>query len=58
MAGTTTGFPGYASMKRVTTLSRLGGPTYAAKDYTIISIQVTEPTMRDTVNVSAAVAKP
>ncbi len=57
-AGTITGFPGYPSMKRVTSFNRLGGPTYAVRDYTVITIRVSEPTMRDTVNVTAVVAKP
>jgi len=62
--GTVTGFPGYPQMRRTTSVSRVTG-TSPARDYTIITVQVTEPTMRrtgatapDTVNLTAAVAKP
>ena len=53
--GPVTGFPGYASMKRVTVFNRINT---AGRDYTVITVQVTEPTMKDTVNVTAVVAKP
>lgn len=63
-AGAVTGFPGYPAMTRITMLNRVTSSS-PARDYTIITVQVTEPTMRrsgaaaaDTVNLSAAVAKP
>lgn len=63
-AGTVTGFAGYPNMVRITTLTRVTSTT-PARDYTVITVKVTDPTMRrrgmsapDTVNLSAAVAKP
>lgn len=62
--GTVTGFPGYSQMRRITTVNRVTGTT-PARDYTIITVKVTEPSMirigataPDTVNLTAAVAKP
>src|SRR3954468_17907765 len=43
-AGTQTGFPGYPNMARVTTVSRVTGAA-PPRDYTIITVRVTEPTM-------------
>jgi prepilin-type N-terminal cleavage/methylation domain-containing protein len=62
--GTVVGFPGYPAMRRTTSVTRVTGTT-PARDYTIITVKVTEPTMRrigatapDTINLTAAVAKP
>ena len=57
-SGTVTGFPGYGAMTRTTVLNRLGGPSYATRDYTVVTVRVLEPTMKDTVNVTAVVARP
>lgn len=59
-AGTTVGFPGYPNMRRVTVLQRNTGGN---RDYTIITVRVTEPTLTgglgpDTVNVTSTVARP
>jgi prepilin-type N-terminal cleavage/methylation domain-containing protein len=54
-AGTVTGFPNYPNLKRVTTFNRINS---ANRDYTIVSVRVTEPTLRDTVNITAVVARP
>ncbi len=61
-AGTTTGFPDYPAMTRITVLNRVTGAS-PARDYTVISVKVTEPTMtrpgtavQDTVRVLAVVA--
>ncbi len=63
-AGTVTGFPGFPAMVRITTTNRVTGTT-PARDYTVVTIRVTERTMRragatrpDTVNLTIAVAKP
>lgn len=62
--GTVTGFPGYSAMRRTTSVTRVTG-TSPARDYTIVTVKVTEPTMKrigatapDTINLTAAVAKP
>jgi prepilin-type N-terminal cleavage/methylation domain-containing protein len=62
--GTVTGFPDFPQMRRITTVNRVTSSS-PARDYTIITVQVTEPTMRrvgatapDTINLTAAVAKP
>lgn len=62
--GTVTGFPGYSAMRRTTMVTRVTGNS-PARDYTIVTVKVTEPTMTrmgatapDTVNLTAAVAKP
>lgn len=62
--GTVTGFPGFSSMKRITTMNRITSVT-PARDYTIVTVKVTEPTMirlgataPDTINLTAVVAKP
>ncbi len=54
-AGTVTGFPGYPNLKRVTTFNRINSTN---RDYTVVTVLVTEPTLRDTVNVTAVVAHP
>jgi Tfp pilus assembly protein PilV len=53
----TTGFPGYTTMRRTTTLTRdqTGTP---ARDATTITVQVTWPGMRDTVRLSTVKARP
>ncbi len=53
----TTGFPGYSSMRRVTTTSRdqTGSP---ARDRTTITVQVTWPGMKDTVRLTTVRARP
>lgn len=53
----TTGFPGYTSMRRVTTVVRdqSGSP---ARDRTTITVKVIYPSFKDTVAVTAVVAKP
>jgi prepilin-type N-terminal cleavage/methylation domain-containing protein len=53
-AGTVTGFPNYPNLKRVTTLNRINTLN---RDYTIITVKVTEPTLRDTINITAVVAR-
>jgi prepilin-type N-terminal cleavage/methylation domain-containing protein len=62
--GTATGFSGFSQMRRTTSLTQVTGTT-PARDYTIVTVKVTEPTMMrlgatapDTVNLTAAVAKP
>jgi prepilin-type N-terminal cleavage/methylation domain-containing protein len=52
-----TGFPGYPQMTRETTVSRITGTT-PPRDYTIITVRVTEPTMGAPVNVTTVVARP
>ena len=63
-AGTAIGFPDYPNMTRLTRVTRVTGAA-PVRDYTIVSVKVTEPTMtrpgtavRDTVNVTAVVARP
>jgi prepilin-type N-terminal cleavage/methylation domain-containing protein len=63
-AGTVTGFPGYTNMRRITALNRVTGAN-PSRDYTVVTVKVTEPTMRsiatappDTVNISFVVARP
>jgi prepilin-type N-terminal cleavage/methylation domain-containing protein len=53
----TTGFPGYSSMRRVTTTSRdqTGSP---ARDRTTVTVQVTWPGMKDTVRLTTVRARP
>ena len=54
---TTTGFPGYASMTRTTRVVRTTGNT-PRRDYTRITVTVSEPTMGTPVNVTIVVAAP
>src|SRR3954470_10326453 len=56
-AGTQTGFPGYPNMRRVTTVSRITGTT-PPRDYTVVTIRVTEPTMGQAIDVTTVVAQP
>jgi prepilin-type N-terminal cleavage/methylation domain-containing protein len=53
--GTVTGFATFPNMKRVTTFNRINS---ANRDYTIVTVKVTEPTLADTVNITAVVARP
>jgi prepilin-type N-terminal cleavage/methylation domain-containing protein len=56
-AGTQTGFPGYPSMTRVTTVQRITGNN-PPRDYTVVTVQVAEPTMGSPVDVTTVVARP
>jgi prepilin-type N-terminal cleavage/methylation domain-containing protein len=56
-AGTQTGFPGYPNMTRVTTVSRVTGAV-PPRDYTVITVRVTEPTMGQAIDVTTVVAQP
>lgn len=56
-AGTQTGFPGYPNMTRVTTVSRVTGNA-PPRDYTIVTVRVTEPTMSQAIDVTTMVAQP
>jgi len=55
--GTQTGFPGYPQMSRVTTVSRVTGNA-PPRDYTVVTVRVTEPTMGTGVDVTTVVAQP
>ena len=52
-----TGFPGYPSMTRITTVSRITGNA-PQRDYTVVTVRVTEPTMSSPVNVTTVVGRP
>jgi prepilin-type N-terminal cleavage/methylation domain-containing protein len=54
---TTVGFPGYASMTRTTRVVRTTGAT-PRRDYTKVTVAVSEPTMGTPVNVTIVVAAP
>lgn len=56
-SGTQTGFPGYPNMVRTTTVSRITGNA-PPRDYTLVTVQVTEPTMGPAVDVTTVVAQP
>lgn len=56
--GTRTGFPDYPAMTRVTTLNRVTSAGPPPRDYTIVTVRVTEPTMTRPVNATAVVARP
>ena len=53
----TTGFPGFPRMRRRTTIARdqTGSP---ARDFTTITVRVTDPSMKDTVSLTSVRAKP
>jgi prepilin-type N-terminal cleavage/methylation domain-containing protein len=55
--GTQTGFPGYPAMTRLTTVSRITGNT-PPRDYTVVTVQVSEPTMGAPVNLTTVVGRP
>lgn len=52
-----TGFPGYAAMTRTTRVVRRTGSS-PRKDYTVITVIVTEPTMGTPVSLTNAIAAP
>jgi prepilin-type N-terminal cleavage/methylation domain-containing protein len=52
-----TGFPGYPAMSRATRVVRRTGSS-PRKDYTIITVTVTEPTMGNPVSLTNVVAAP
>ncbi len=52
-----TGFPGYPAMSRTTRVVRRTG-TSPKKDYTIITVTVTEPTMGTPITLTNVVAAP
>lgn len=56
----TTGFPGYSTMRRITTVVRdTSGPSDSRRDRTTITVQVTAlPALRDTVAVTTIVSRP
>jgi prepilin-type N-terminal cleavage/methylation domain-containing protein len=56
-AGTQTGFPGYPRMSRVTTVQRVTSVA-PARDYTIVTVRVSEPTMGTPIDVTTVVAQP
>jgi prepilin-type N-terminal cleavage/methylation domain-containing protein len=56
-SGTTTGFPGYPGMTRITNVSRVTGIN-PRRDYTIVTVRVMEPTMGAPIDVTTVVASP
>ena len=56
-AGTTTGFPGYPAMQRTTTVQRITGNT-PPRDYTVVTVRVTEPTLATPVRMTTIVGQP
>lgn len=56
-AGTQTGFPGYPNMARTTTVQRITGVA-PPRDYTVITVEVSEPTMGAPIDVTTVVAQP
>jgi prepilin-type N-terminal cleavage/methylation domain-containing protein len=56
-AGDSTNFPGYPRMRRLTTVSRVTGNT-PPRDYTVITVRVSEPTMGQAIDVTTVVAQP
>lgn len=56
-AGTTTGFPGYPAMQRRTIVQRITGNT-PPRDYTVVTVQVSEPTMSTPVRITTIVGQP
>lgn len=56
-AGTTTGFPGYPAMSRVTTLQRITGNA-PRRDYTVVTVRVTEPTLSAPIRLTSIVGQP
>jgi prepilin-type N-terminal cleavage/methylation domain-containing protein len=61
LAATWTGdslnFPGYPNMRRVTTVSRVTGNN-PPRDYTVITVRVSEPSMGQPIDVTTVVAQP
>jgi prepilin-type N-terminal cleavage/methylation domain-containing protein len=56
-AGSQTGFPGFPRMQRVTTVNRVTG-TAPTRDYTVVTVRVSEPTMGSPIDVTTVVARP
>ena len=56
-SGTQTGFPGFPRMRRSTTVQRITGVA-PARDYTVVTVRVSEPTMGQPVDVTTVVAQP
>jgi prepilin-type N-terminal cleavage/methylation domain-containing protein len=56
-AGTQIGFPGYPQMRRVTTVSRVTGNA-PPRDYTVVTVRVSEPSMGQAIDVTTVVAQP
>jgi prepilin-type N-terminal cleavage/methylation domain-containing protein len=56
-SGTTTGFPGYPAMTMTTTAQRITGNN-PRRDYTIVTVQVTEPTLPAPVRLTSIVGQP
>jgi prepilin-type N-terminal cleavage/methylation domain-containing protein len=52
-----TGFPGFPSMRRVTTVLRVTGVA-PPRDYTLVTVRVSEPTMGAPIDVTTVVARP
>lgn len=52
-----TGFPGYAAMTRTTSVTRHVSAS-PPRDYTVVTVTVTEPTMGNPVSLTNAVAAP
>jgi prepilin-type N-terminal cleavage/methylation domain-containing protein len=57
-AGSSTGFPGYPSMVRTTTVRRVQRTTPVRSDYTVITVTVTDPSLSAPVSVTSVVAAP
>jgi prepilin-type N-terminal cleavage/methylation domain-containing protein len=56
-AGDSLNFPGYPNMRRVTTVSRVTGVN-PPRDYTVVTVRVSEPTMGQAIDVTTVVAQP
>ena len=56
-AATETGFPGFPRMQRQTTVARTTGTT-PPRDYTTVTVTVTEPTLYTPVKVTTTVGRP
>ncbi|MGE0352775.1 MAG: prepilin-type N-terminal cleavage/methylation domain-containing protein [Gemmatimonadales bacterium] len=54
---TTTGFPDYPNMTRTTRVTRTTGNN-PRRDYTTVTVQVTEPTLNRPINLTVVVAAP
>jgi prepilin-type N-terminal cleavage/methylation domain-containing protein len=55
-AGATTGFPGYPRMVRTTTVQRITSVT-PPRDYSVVTVVVTEPTLTTPVRLTTVVAQ-
>jgi prepilin-type N-terminal cleavage/methylation domain-containing protein len=56
-AGNQTGFPGYPQMSRVTTVSRITSVA-PPRDYTVVTVRVSEPSMGQAIDATTIVAQP